>query len=108
MGSQEILSKHGSTEKIGNNQEFNTSINGNLTEDESSMPILRKVIRQELSHNSSTDIYLRCRVDLTSNAVGTEAPYFMHVDMPAVNESDETRSFGTPDTRTRRLVDGCN
>ena len=72
------------------------------------MPILRKLIRQELSYDSSTDIYLRCRVDLKSNAVGTEAPYFMHVGLPAVNESDEIRYFGTPATRIRRPADGSN
>ena len=53
-------------------------------------------------------MYLRCRVDFTSNTVVTEAPYFIHLDLPAANTSDELRSFGTPAIRVGRRTDGSN
>ena len=71
--------------KVGDTQIFNTSININLAEDGDYAPILSKEIGRELSHDSSADIYLRCRVDFTSNAVITEAPDFMHLVLLAVN-----------------------
>ena len=60
---------------------------------------------QELSDSISTDIYLICWVDFTSNAVGTEAQNFVHLGPPAVNASDEFNTFGTPATRFRRPTD---
>ena len=108
MGSQEILSKHGSTGKIGDTQKFNTSIDENLAENGDSTPILSNVIRLEMSHNSSANIYLRYRVDFTSNAVGTEAQYFIHLGLLTVNASDELRPLGTPAARVRRTMDGSN
>ena len=72
------------------------------------MPIYRKVIRRELYHDYSSDIYLSCSVNFTSNAVGTEAPDFTHLGIPAVNASDELGSFGTPATRFGKPTDGSN
>ena len=61
-----------------------------------------------MSHDSSADIYLLYRVDLKSNSVGTIAPNFMHLGLPAINASDELKSFGTPTTRFGRPTDGSN
>ena len=110
MGSQEILSIHGSTgsTEIGDTQNFNTSIDGNFAENRDSIPVFSKVIRREQSQDYSADIYSRCRVDLTSNAVVTEAPYFIHLGIPAVNALDELRSCGTPVTRVRRPMGWSN
>ena len=94
--------------EIGDNQKFNTSIDRNLDDNGYSMPIFSRVIGRELSHDSSTNIYLRCRGNLTRNSVGTESPYFMHLGIPAVHVLDELRSFGTPDTRFVRPADGPN
>ena len=44
-------------------------------------------------------------MDFTSNAVGTEAPNFLNLGLPAVNASDEFNTFGTPTTRFRRPLD---
>ena len=41
-----------------------------------------------------------------SNDVGTEAPYFMHLGILAVNALDEFNTFGNPVTRVRRPTDG--
>ena len=110
MGSQEFISKHGSTGsvEIGDIQKFHTSIDGNLAENGDSTPISSKVIKPELSHDSSADIYLICRVNFTINAVRNEAPDFMHLGLPAVNTLDELRSFGTPATRVGRPKDRSN
>ena len=109
-GSQEIVSPHGTTDsvEVGNTQIFNTSINGHLAEDGNSTPVFGNLIRRELSHNSSINIYSRCRVNFTSNAVRTEASDFIHLGLPAINTLDELRSFGTPATRFRRPTDGSN
>ena len=89
-------------------QILDTSIDGNLAKNGDSTPIFSKVIGRELSYNSSPDIYSLCRVDLTSNSVGTEAPDFMHLGLPAVNTSDELRSFDTPGTIFGRPMDESN
>ena len=106
-GSQEIFSPPRSTSsvKVGNSQVFNTSINGNLTRDGDSKPIFSKVIRRELSYNSSADISSSCRVNFISNAIGTKILDFMHLGLTAVNASDELRSVGTPTTRVGRHMD---
>ena len=110
MGIQEIFSPHRSTSylEVGNSQVFNTSINGNSAEDGDSTPIFSKVTRRKLSHNSSIDIYSRCRVNFTSNAIRTEIPEFMHLGIPDVNALDELRSFCDPDTRVRTPADVSN
>ena len=72
---------------------FDTSINGNLAENGDSTPIFSKLIGQELSHNSIADIYSHCRVEFTSNVVGTKALNSMHLGLPSVNTSDKLRSF---------------
>ena len=102
--------KNGSTGsvEIGDTQKFDTSIDGNLAENGDSAPIFSKVIRRELSHNSSADIYLRCRAEFMIIAVGTKAPEIMHLGIPAANASDELRSFVTPATRFGRTEDGSN
>ena len=81
MGSQEILSKHGSTGsvEIGDTQKLDTSVDGNLAKNGDSTPTFSKVIGIKISHDSSTNIYLLCRADFTSNTVETEAPDSMHL-----------------------------
>ena len=91
---------------IRDTQKFDTSIDGFFSENGDSTPIFRKLIGRELSHSSIANPYMRCRVDFTSNVVGTEAPYFMHLGIPAVNTLDELNPFGTPATRVRRPTDG--
>ena len=110
MESQEILNKYGSTcyAEIGDTQKFDTSIDWNLAKNGDSAPIFIKVIGQELSHGSSADIYSHCRVDLTSNAVGTQEPDFMHLGLPAVNSLDELNPSDNTATRVRSPMDGYN
>ena len=90
-GIQEIVSPKGSTGsvEVKNTQIFNISINVNWTNKGESTLILSKVIRQELSHNSSSDIYSRCRDNFMSDSVGTKIPDFMNLGLPAVNALDE-------------------
>ena len=97
MGIQEIVIMHGSTGsvEIRDTQKLDTSINRNLAKNGDSKPIFSKAIGRELSHDSSADIYLRCRVEFMRNAMRTEAPDFMHLGILAVNAFDEIRSFGT-------------
>ena len=63
---------------------------------------------RDMSDSLSTDIYLRCRMEFTSNTVGTEAPDFVHLGIPADNALDEFNPFSTPTTRVRRLTDGSH
>ena len=109
-GSQNIVSPKGRTGsvEVRDAQIFNTSINGNLTNNGDPTPTFSKVIGKELSHKSSVGIYLSCRVNFMRNVVGTEIPDFMHLGLPAVNASDELGSFGTPATRVGRPIYGSN
>ena len=109
-GTQEIVIPYVSTGslKFGDIQIFDTPIHGTLDKDGDYTPIFSKIIGGELSHNSNTDIYSRCRVDFTSNTVRTEAPDFMNLGLPEVNASDELRSFGSPATRVGIPTDGSN
>ena len=61
---------------------------------------------RDISDSLSTDIYLRCRMEFTSNAVRTEATNFVNLGLPAVNALDEFNTFGTPATRVRRPTEG--
>ena len=78
------------------------SKNGNTTS------TFSKIILRELSHNSSTDIYLRCQANFTRNAVGIEGPKFTNLGISAVQTSDELGSFSNPNTRIGRQTDGSN
>ena len=89
-----------------NTQKFDASVDGNLADDGDSTSIFSKVLGRELPDSLSADIYLRCPMDFTSSAVGTKAPDFVHLDLPAVNTSDEFNTFGAPATRARRPTDG--
>ena len=109
-GIQEIVRPKrptGSVE-VRNTQMFNTSINGNSAKKEDPTPTFSKLIGRELSHDSRVDIYLRCPVNFTHYAVGTESPNFMNLGISSVHTSDELRSFIIPDTRITRPVDGSN
>ena len=79
-----------------------------FSENGDSTSIFLKIIGRGLSHSSSSNLYLRCQVDFASNTVGTKAPHFVDFGLPAVNASDEVNIFGTPNTRTRRPIDGSH
>ena len=107
-GSLDVLNKWKSTPPIvsRNNQKFDASVDVNLANDGDYMSIFSKVIGSELSHSPSTDIYLRFRMDFTSNAVETEEPNLVDLGLLAVNAPDELNTFGTTATRVRRMTDG--
>ena len=85
-----------------NNQNFDASVDGDFSNYGDSTSIFRKVLGRELSDSISFDIYLRCPMDFTTNTVGTEAPNFVNLGLPAVNASDEFNTFVEPSTRVRR------
>ena len=94
--------------EIGDTQKFDTSVDGNLAEDGDSKKIFSMVIGRELSHSSSANIYSRCRMDFTSNAIGTEGPNFVNLGLQDVSASDEFNPFGIPTTRVRSPTDGSH
>ena len=96
------------SEEIGDTQKCVISIDIKLADDGDSTYIFSKLIGCELSHSSSTDLYLHCWVDFASKSVGTEAPHFVDSGLLAVNASDEVNIFGTPVTRIRRPMDGSH
>ena len=107
-GSLVVLNKRQSTvsEKIGNTQKFDISVDGKLANDEDSTSIFSKVIGREISHSSSTDLYFRYWMDFASDVIRTEAPNFVDLGLPDVNTWDEFNTFGTSATRIRRTTDG--
>ena len=56
-------------------------------------PTFSKVIVRKLSDKSSADVYLRCWMNFTRDAVLTEIPNFLNLGMSSVHESDELGSF---------------
>ena len=109
-GSQGIGGPKGHTGpvELRNAQILHTSIHGYFSENGYPAPTFNKVIGRELSHNSSNDIYLHCRVNFMRNAVGTKSPTFMNLWLPAVHTSNELGSFSTPATIVGRPTDGSN
>ena len=103
-----VLSKQQPTvpEKIRDTQTFYASIDRKLANDGDSTSIFNKLIGSELSHISSSNLYLRCQMNLGSNTIGTEAPNFVYLGLPAFNALDEVNIFGTPSTRIRRPEGG--
>ena len=94
-GSLQLFNKRQSTvsDKIGDTQKFDTSVDRNLANYGDSTSIFSKDISRKLSHSSSADLYLRCWVDFASNSVRTEAPKFMDVGLPTVNTLNEVTSL---------------
>ena len=109
-GSLDILNKRKSTPPSvsRNTQNVHASVDGNLANDGDSMSITSKVITRELSNSLITDIYLRCRMDFTSNVVGTEAPHIVDFGLLALNTLGKFNTFGTQTTSIVRPTDGTH
>ena len=52
-------------DRIRDTQKLDTSVDGNLRNDQDSGSIFRKVIGRELSYSFSTELYSRCRMDFS-------------------------------------------
>ena len=79
-----------------------------MANDRDSKNIFSKAMGRKLFDTLSADIYLRCRMDLTRNAVGIEAPNIVHLKHPDVNASDEFNNLCNPTTRVRIPKDGSS
>ena len=109
-GSQEIGSLKGPTGyvEVRNAQPFKASINGNSANNEDPVSTFSNIIGWELSHDSIADIYLRCWLNFTCDAVLNERPNFMSLGISAVHTSNELLSFSIPATRIGRPIYGSN
>ena len=109
-GIQDIGSRKRSTVfvEVRNAQTFNTSNNGNSTNNGDPTSTFSKVIRLELSYNSLADIYLGYWVNFTRITVETKIPNFMNLELLYIHTSDELGSFKIPTTRVGRTTDGSN
>ena len=83
-------------------------VDGNLPDDRYSASFFRKLIGHKISHGSSDDLYLRCRMNFLSNVVQTEAPQSVDLGIPAINTLNENGVFGTPSTRIRSPTYGSH
>ena len=84
---------------------MDTFVDGKFPNDWDYASVLSKVISCELSHSSSDDLCLRCRMKFSSNAVQTEAPKFVYLGILAINTLNELGILGTPATRIQRTTD---
>ena len=109
-GSQNISSPSGSIGpvEVRNSQPFHTSINGNSYKHRDPAPNFSKVIGCKLSNDYSADIYSRCRMKFTRDAVLTEIPNFMNLGLSSVHTLDELGSFSIPGTRIGSNISGSN
>ena len=94
--------------EVRNTQILNTSIKENSADNGDPTPTFSKVIRQELSDDSSANIYSRCCLKFTCDAVVTESPNFMNLGLLPVHTSDEIKSLSIPATIIGRSTDGSN
>ena len=67
-----------------------------------------KLISRKLSDKSSADVYSRCWMNFTCDAVLAESPSFMNLGFSSFHASDELRSFRIPANRIRRDINGSN
>ena len=97
-GSLQVFNKLQSniSDKIGDTQKLDISSDRSFPGDQDSVSIFSSVIGRELSHGSSSDLYLRWRMDFASNFFRTKAPHLVELGIPAVNTSDEVDILGTP------------
>ena len=109
-GMQDIGSPNGSfgSKEVMDAQPLETSINGIYDKHRDPVPTFSKVIFIKLSNESSTNVYLRCRMNLMRDAVLTESPNFRNLGLLSVHTSDEFGYVFTPTTIIRRLEDRSN
>ena len=95
-------------EKLSNAQTLNNVVDGQLPDDQYSASNFSKIIGSELSHGSSDDLYLRCRMNFLSNFVQTLVPQFVDLGLLSITILNESGALGTPVTRIRRPMDGSH
>ena len=109
-GSQDIISPRESIfpQWSRDAQQFDTSINGIYSEHRDPAPTRSKVIAQKFTNKSSAEVNLRCRMNLTRDAVLAKSPNFVNLGLSYVETSDELRSVFIPTTRIIIMTDGSN
>ena len=100
-GRFQVRKKRQSTtpEKVINAQKLDTSVDIKLPGDQDYVSVFSKVIGREISHSSSDDLYLRCRMKFSSNFFQIEAPQFLDLWIPAINASNELGVLGNTTPR---------
>ena len=94
--------------EVMNSQPFHTPSNENPPKNGYPTPTFSKVIGRKLSNNPSADIYLRCQMNFTRDAIINKSPNFMNLGLSAVNTSNELRPFSILTIRTGSPIDGSN
>ena len=109
-GSQDIIIPRGSIgpQEVRDDQPLDTSINGIYFKHRDPAPTWSKVIGRKFSDESSFDVYSRCRMNLTSDAILTKIPNFMNMGLSSIHTSDELGSVFIHTTRIIILTDGSN
>ena len=106
MGSQEIGIPSGimGPEEVRNAQPLHTLINGISAEHRDPEPTFSNVMGCKLSKQCRADVYLRCRMNFTCDAILTKSPNFMNLGILSVYASDDLGSFTIPATIIRRTI----
>ena len=109
-GRKDIISLRGS---IGpqwsrDAQPLDTYINGIYYEHRDPAPTWSEVIGHKFTNKSSADVNLRCRMNLTRDAVLTKIPNFMNMGLSSVPTLDELGSIFIRTTITVMPADGSN
>ena len=89
-------------------QPLDTSINGIYAKHRDPAPTWSNLISGKFSDESRADVYSRCQMNLTHDAVLIKSPNFMNLGILPVHTSDELGYVFVPTTRIRRLTDGSN
>ena len=95
-------------QEVRDAQPLDTSINGIYAKHRDPAPTWSKTISHKFSYKSSVDVYMRCRMNLTHDAVLTKSPNFMDLGLLFVHTLDELGSVFIPTTRIERPTDESN
>ena len=82
--------------------ELNAPVDRTLTSYYISQSPRSKILRDEFSDSSSRDIYLICRMNVTTESVQSMGPQFVSHELPTIDTLDENTGIWIPTTRIRR------
>ena len=108
--SQEIISPRGTIgpQEVRDVQLLDTSVNVIYAKHRDPAPTWIMVIGRKFSEETSADVYSRCQMNLTRDAVLAESPNFMNPGLLSVHTSDELGYVVILTNRIRKPTGGSN
>ena len=87
---------------------LDTSVNEIYSKHKDPAPIFSNLIGQKFTDKSSSNVDLRCQINLTCDAVLTKSPNLVNLGLSNVHTSEKIGSVFIPTTRIGTPTDGSN